>query len=158
MGHDEQPPVGRRGRPRVERPAGGRPRDRQPLPPEQEEIEVEDARPPATTGLPARRALDRLQREEQLEGARRWIRAARHVEGDDGVPERRLVDDTDRPGQVEARDTAKADTRQGRQVADGGRERGRRVAEVGAEADVRPDPAATTGTGSLAGLAGGRRR
>lgn len=109
-GQDEQSPAGFRmgddeqsvGLARVEGDAFGRSLDRQPGTAEHEEIEVELARTPSLAFLAAECPLQLLQGDEQRDGAGRSIGPGRHIEADNGVPEWRLVDATDRRRDVQA--------------------------------------------------------
>jgi len=85
----------------VDGSGGRRSIDRQPRPTEDEEIEVELARPPALALTSPERALDRLEGNEEGRGTGRRVGAGRHVECGDRVPELRLVDDADGPRRVE---------------------------------------------------------
>ena len=60
-------------------------------PTEDEEIEVELARAPATAPLATERALQALEPGQQVEGAARRVRAGRDIERDDRVMEIGLV-------------------------------------------------------------------
>jgi hypothetical protein len=105
--------------------------------PEDQQIEVELPRTPTLALLPPERPLDALQRDEQGEGPCRRIRARRHVERGDGVPELGLVRNTDRGGGIEARDAAEPGPRQRGEGVDACRDRLRGIPEVRAQADVR---------------------
>ena len=116
-----------------------RPLDREPVAAEDQEVEVELARPPALPLAPAELALEVLQRDEQVHGAGRGVRARRDVERDDGVQEVGLVGDTDGRRAVEARDAAEASAGQGAKRRHGVGQRPARVADVRPEPDVRPN-------------------
>ena len=123
---------------RVIRAGLGRPLDGDPVATEQQQVEVELARPPAGA-LPApERPLQLLERDEQRDGPGRRIRAGRHVELDRRVPELGLVGHADGRRRVEPRHGAQPRARQGPQRMDAGRDRPGRVAEVRPEPDVRP--------------------
>ena len=127
----------------------GRPLDGDPGSTEDQQVEVELARSPATAILPAELALETLERREEVEGAGRRIRTGRRVECHDRVPELGLVDDADRLGRVQARHGTDAAGGQRRERANGRDERRLGIADVGAEADVRADSA--VGHGCLFG-------
>ncbi len=103
---------------------------------EHEQVEIELSRSPALALLTPERPLEPLQGNEQRDGGRLRIRAARDVEGDDGVPELRLIDEAHGLGRIEPRDPDESDAGQRCQRADAGRERRRRIAEIRAEPDV----------------------
>ena len=65
------------------------------MPAEDQEVEIELARSPAAADLPAERALDRFQGDQERHGRGRRIGSGRDVQGDDRVAELRLVEDTD---------------------------------------------------------------
>ena len=127
----------------------GRPLDGDPGSTEDQQVEVELARSPATAIAPAELALEALERREEVEGAGRRIRTGRRVEGHDRVAELGLVDDADRLGGVQARHGTEADGGQRRERANRRDEGGLGIADVRAEADVRAD--ATVGHGCLSG-------
>ena len=135
MGHDEQP-IGLAG---IEREACRRSLEREPGPPEHQQVEVELARTPALALLAPERPLELLEGDEQRGGTRRRIRTGRDVERNDGIPERRLVDDADGLGGVQPRHGPEARAGQGCERPDAALQRRRRIAEVGPQPDVRPD-------------------
>jgi hypothetical protein len=104
---------------------------------EDEQVEVQLARPPSLALTPPERALQPLQRDEETQRAGRRIGAARDVDRGDRVMEVRLVDHTDGRGDVEPRDAAERGTRQRGKAADPGGDRLCRVADVRPEPDVR---------------------
>lgn len=127
--------------------AGGR--ERQPcrrpihgetIPAEHEEIEVElagtPAPAPATTGL----ALQVLECDEEVRGARRGIGSRGDIERDDRVQEVRLIGDAHGLRAVQPRDATEASAGQGGERRDGVGQRSARVADVRPEPDVRPNP------------------
>ena len=111
--------------------------DRQAGVAEDQQVEVELARAPATPGLAAEFALETLQVDEQARCPRRGVNAGGHVQGDDGVQEVGLVDDTDGIGPIEAGDATEARTGQGAERRQGVGQRSARVADVRPEPDVR---------------------
>ena len=93
----------------VDRARRRRPLDGDPVPAEDQQVEVELARPPATRGAGGRTSRSSvLERDEERERAGRRVRTGRDVEGDDGVAELGLVGDADRRGRVQPRHAAQA--------------------------------------------------
>lgn len=108
-------------------------------PPEQEQVEVELAGPPAGAVATAERPLEPLQGDEQGERAGRGVGAGRDVERHDRVAELRLVGHADGFGDVEARDPGQSHAGQGREGANRRGEGRGGVSDVRPEADVGPD-------------------
>ena len=100
MRHDQRK-VGLRG---VVAPARRRPLDLDRGVPEQEDVEVDLARPPALALLAAEGALDALEGDQQRRGTGRRVGPGRHVDRDDRVAELGLVDDADGLRRIEPRD------------------------------------------------------
>ena len=113
--------------------------DRQPRPPEHEQIEVELARPPASTLTPPELRLERLELDQQGERTGLGIGPGRNVERGRGVAELRLIGDPDGIGRVQPRHAAKSDPGQRREGCNGlGQGRGR-IPKVGTQADIGAD-------------------
>ena len=128
--HRRQLGQGRQGERALGQPRVG---DRQPLAGDdqivvQQDIEVDLARPVAVAGPPADRALDPLERREQLRGHE----VGPHPAG--GVEERRLRDLVERRRLVERRDSL--DAPDARQRGQGRRQVRLAVAAVAAQAEV----------------------
>ena len=136
----------------------GRPIDRQPMPAEDQEVEVELARSPATADLPAERALHGLQGDQERHGRGRRIRPGRDIQGDDRVAELRLVADADRLGRVQPGHAAQACPRERGQGVHGGSQRRLGVADVRPETDVCPRPLPARHPGARPSVQPGRRR
>jgi hypothetical protein len=122
-----------------ERQARGRAFDREPRSAEDQQVQVELAWAPAPALSSAERALEVLERDEELGGAGRRIGSRRHVEGDDGVEEVGLVCHADGLRAVEAGGATEASAGHGCQRRHGVGQRAARVADVRPEADVRPN-------------------
>src|SRR5947207_2148643 len=69
----------------------------------QQQVEVHLARSPTLALLAPDRLLEPLQGDEQCHRARLGIRSRRHVEGDDGIQEVRLVEDANRSRDIQRR-------------------------------------------------------
>lgn len=135
VGHHEQA-VGLAG---VERQALGRAIQRQSGAAEDQQIKVQFARAPALAVLSPECMLETLERHEQGSSAGLGVRARRHVQGDDGIPEVRLVLDANRRRNVEPRDAPEPRTRQRGERTDARGEGRGRVAEIRPEPHVRAD-------------------
>lgn len=140
MRHLEEPFGGARIERARGRAAVRRPLDREAVAPEQEQVEVELAGPPApapaTPGLP----FEGLQRDEEVGGAGGGMGAGRDVERDHRVEEVRLVRHADRGRAVQARHPAEASAGKRAEVGDRPGQRRARVADVRSQPDVRPNP------------------
>lgn len=108
--------------------------------PEHEQVQVELARPPALALLPAERSLELLEGDEQGDGARLGVVAARDVEGGRGIPELGLIDEPDGFCRVESRHPRQPGAREPGERVDAGSKARRAVPEIGPEPDVRPHP------------------
>jgi hypothetical protein len=86
---------------RVERPSVRRTIDGEPGAPEDEQVEVEFARTPASSDPPAGRSLEVLERDEQGRRTGGRIGAGRDVEGDDRIAELGLVGHADRRRRIQ---------------------------------------------------------
>lgn len=124
---------------RVQREPFRRPVQGKADPTEDQEVEVQFARAPALAVLTPERTLKALQRDEEPKGAGLGIQPRRHIQGDDGVPEVRLVHNTDRLRHVQARDPPEPYARQRGEGTDAGGEGRRRIAEIRPEPHVRAD-------------------
>jgi SAM-dependent MidA family methyltransferase len=141
---ERQPGLGR-----VVRPRGRRAFCREIGPAEDEEVEVQLARPPAFAFLAPERALERLQGRQEAEGARSLVGTGRHVKSHDGVPELGLVRLAPRSRRIQARHAAQPHTRQGGQGPNAGGQGGGGIAKIRTEPNVgadTPGPRARTAT------------
>ena len=118
----------------------GRPVDGHSGAPEDEEIEVQLARPPAATFASPERPLEALERHEQGRGAGFRIGPAGNVQPDHRVVECGLIRHSNGGRQVQPRDPGQANPGQRRQRPNGGGESPRRIADVRPERDVGTDP------------------
>ena len=118
----------------------GRPLDGDPVPPEHQQVEIELARPPASTRATPGESLQRLELAEERERARRRIGTGRHIHRHDRVVEIGLVGHAPRSGDVQRRDPAQADAGQTRQRVHGPGQGRRRVTDVRAETDIGAHP------------------
>ena len=116
-----------------------RPLDVDPVAAEDEQVQVQLARPPSLALAPPERALQPLQRDKESQRAGPGIGTARDVDRGGRVVELWLVDDTNGRRRVEPRDPAERGTRQRGEGADPGRDRLCRVADVRPEPYVRPN-------------------
>lgn len=89
---------------RIARPGLGRALDVNPVPAEDEEVEIELPWPPALPLLASGHGLQPLEGYEERERAARGIGAERDIDRDRGVPELWLVKDTHRLGGIQPRD------------------------------------------------------
>lgn len=150
MGHLEEAGGSRRVDLRGHRATGRRALYRQASATEDEEVEVELARPPASSRPATGGGLQPLQRGEERERAGLAIRVGWDVERDRRIPELRLVRQPDRLGGVEPGDAADPDPGQRRNRAHRRRQCACRVAQVRAQADVGADgPRSATPAGRL---------
>jgi hypothetical protein len=125
----------------------GRPRgalgwslDGQPMAAEEQEVEVELARTPALPRLAAELAFDALERDKQVDRARRRVRAGGDVECDDRIVEIGLVRHSHRRRAVQAGDAAEAGAGHVGEGRDGLGQGPAGVTNVRPEPDVRPNP------------------
>ena len=130
----------------VGRSARGGALDREADSSEDQQVEIELARSPVLPSPTPEGALDGLERYQQRGRARRRIRAARDVDGDDRVVELRLVDDTHRGSGVQPRDPSQLRSRQSSQGVDGRREGTRHVSDIRAQPHICAGP--TLGQGA----------
>ncbi|HXG40478.1 MAG TPA: hypothetical protein VNJ28_06005 [Candidatus Limnocylindrales bacterium] len=128
---------------------GGR-TEADPVPSEDEDVEVDLARSPALPRLPSEGSLDGLADGEELEGGRGGIVAEGDVEGRYGIEEGRLLLRTDGPAHVEARDRSKGEAGAGGEGVEGAEEDPFAVAEVRAEADVGANAAPSSDASEIA--------
>ena len=91
---------------RIRRSGLRRSLDVDPVAAEDEQVEVQLARPPSLPLTPSERSLQPLQPDEQRQRAGGGIGAERDVDRDNRVAELRLVDDPDRRCRVEPRDAS----------------------------------------------------
>ncbi len=108
--------------------------DVDPVAAEDEQVEVQLARPPPLALTPSERSLQPLQPDEQRQRAGGGIGPARDVDRDNRVEELRLVDNTDRHRRVEPRDASQPGTGQDGEGLDRCGDR------LGRVADIRPQP------------------
>lgn len=134
--HEELRSRDRIGR-RVERAGLGWSFDRQARPPEDQEVEVELTRTPASTSKPTERSLEAFELGQELERSGRWFGGRVDLQGHDRIPELGLVDDPDGIRRVQARDAADPGVVEVSERLDGRGERPVGIPDVGAEADVR---------------------
>jgi hypothetical protein len=113
--------------------------DRKFRPAEDEQIEIQLARPPSPSDLAAECTLELFEGDEQGRCSGRKVWARRHVERDDGIEEVRLVGQSDGRGSIQARNAAHASAGQGGQRRDCRSERVGRIADIRAKTDVRAD-------------------
>ena len=114
--------------------------DRQPGPPEDEQVEVELARPPATSRLAAKGDLEALEGDQQERRTGGEIGSRGEIERDRGVPELRLIRVADRSGGIEPRDGHESRIRQRRESMNCGGQGPGRVPEIGPQAHVGSNP------------------
>jgi len=112
MGHDEQ--LGGPGRVRFGIVGAARRRalDADPRTSENEQVEIEFTRAPATAGPTPEGALDLLQAGQQVERAPDQVGATGSIEGDDRVAELGLVREPDGGGGIQARDSSEVCVRE----------------------------------------------
>ena len=131
-------PLGHRMR-RIRAPARGRAHRVDAMAAEDEQVQVEFAWPPATTGPAAERRLQALEGEEEGEGTSLGVGTGRRVESHDSVMKVGLVEVAHGSGDVEVGDAPQVRARQHGQGGYGGGQRHRRVADIGTQTDVRPN-------------------
>jgi hypothetical protein len=122
---------------RGQRLGGGRTLDGEPRATEQQQVEVELARPPPPATPASGLALEALQLHQQARRANRGVRVAGNVERHGGIQEVRLIGDADGPRPIQpgyATDPSAWQCRQGRHGAGQGSPR---VTDVRPEPDVR---------------------
>ena len=107
--------------------------------PEDQQVEIELARPPALARPTPELALELLSADRSATAPRSRIRSGRDVERDHGVAELGLVGDADRLGRVQARDPAQARAGERGERPDRLGQRRLGIADVRAEADVGAD-------------------
>lgn len=128
---------------------GGR-TEADPVPSEDEDVEIDLARSPALPGLPPERPLDGLADGEEPEGGRGRIVVEGDIEGRHGVEEGRLILRADGPADIEARNSAQGEAGTGGEGVEGAEEDQVAVAEVRAEADVGANAAPSSDASEIA--------
>lgn len=136
MGHLEPLGAGSGG---VVAAVGRRPLDPDTVEPEEQQIQIEGARPPANARPPAVGPFERFEQREQRECPAIGIAASGDVQGRHGVVETWLVDGPHGPGAVEGRDAPKVRPGQDRERGDRRFERRTRGSQVGPQTHVAAD-------------------
>jgi len=114
----------------------GRPLDSDPRPAEHQEIEIELPRAPASSPAPTERPLEVLESRHEPEGAGGRIRAGRHVECHDRVPELWLVRVADRIGRIQPGHTTQVRVGEACKRRHSGSQRRLGVTDIRSQADV----------------------
>ena len=95
----------------VDRTAGRRAIEREPMTPEQEQVEIDLARAPARARATAELAFDALEGDQQIRRGDVWGSRGRDVQGDDCIAELGLVGDADEPSRTTSDTTTATATR-----------------------------------------------